>query len=459
MLVSGIIAIFLLAQTPESGKQPVSADELWLKLTLSGTRKRLSLVIADFNPPKPAKLDSARLPLGVIDLRRKEAELDTLAIILKEIQKVFTADLRFSLYFVIETPEPGKVYNFSTDPPKPDLKGWATTGAQVLICGDFVTKKGINQINLRLYDLVGSRLVATKSYSILGNYRWLAHRMADDVIKLLTGEEGVSCTRIAFSLRTGMQDKELAVVDYDGARLEQVTSSGGLKLFPAWSPNGERIVYCSYARGCLNIYGLDYKSCRSSIISGRKGLNTTPAISPDGKKIAASLSFEGNSEIYVMDINGDNLRRLTNHPKIDISPTWAPNGRQIAFVSDRTGTPQIYVVNVDGTDLRRLTYSGSYNTSPAWSPRGDLIAFVQRQPDGSNQICVTNILGDTYIRLTSQGNNEEPAWSPDGLHIAFQSDRTGTWEIWTMDWNGANQRRITYIGEALSPTWSPRLKE
>ncbi|MEO0070402.1 MAG: Tol-Pal system beta propeller repeat protein TolB, partial [candidate division WOR-3 bacterium] len=150
-------------------------------------------------------------------------------------------------------------------------------------------------------------------------------------------------------------------------------------------------------------------------------------------------------------------RRLTNSRGIDVSPTWSPNGRQLAFVSDRTGSPQIYIINIDGTDLRRLTFSGSYNTSPAWSPKGDLIAFVQRQPDGTNQICITNVLGDTYMRLTSQGNNEEPCWSPDGLHIAFASNRTGNWEIWTMDWNGANQRRITATNGATSPTWSPVL--
>uniref|UniRef100_A0A7V3V088 Tol-Pal system beta propeller repeat protein TolB n=1 Tax=candidate division WOR-3 bacterium TaxID=2052148 RepID=A0A7V3V088_UNCW3 len=433
------LSFILLTQLPDTTERsPISVEELWLKLTLSGSRQRLSLVIADFTTPRGTKSDTVSL--------------------VAQLQQVFTADLRFSLYFTFEEPESGKVYNFPTDPKKPDLKGWATTGAQILICGDYVPRKGNAQLNLRLYDLASSRLIASKPYNLRPEWRWLAHQMADDVIKLLTGEDGVSCTRIAFSRALAAGNKELAVVDYDGANLEQITGSGGLKLFPDWAPDGNRIAYCAYGTSSLNCYLLDLTNRKVAVISERTGLNTTPAISPDGKTIALSLSFEGNSEIYLLDINGRNLRRLTNHPAIDISPTWSPNGRQLAFVSDRTGTPQIYIINVDGTDLHRLTFAGSYNTSPVWSPKGDLIAFVQRQPDGANQICVTNILGDSYLRLTYQGNNEEPTWSPDGLHLAFTSNRTGTWEIWTMDWNGANQRQITRTGGAFSPTWSPRLR-
>ncbi|MFO7674869.1 MAG: Tol-Pal system beta propeller repeat protein TolB [bacterium] len=412
-------------------------DEIWLRLTQTGGRRRLSLVIAPF-----------RAVVGIPDSVRNHTG---------EIRQVLEADLRFSLHFTFQEPESGHVFNFETDP-KVDLKGWGSTGAEVLITGTVVEKRGGPALDINLYDLNTNRRIASKSYPHRPNRRWLAHEIADDIIKLLTGNEGVSRTRFAFSRQTGPGVKELALVDYDGANLVQLTSDGCIRLYPEWSPDGGRLAYCRYSARSLDIHILDLASRANTKICSRDGLNTTPAWSPDGRTLAVSLSFEGNSELYLMDVSGGRLRRLTKDGAIEISPAWSPDGRHIAFVSDRTGAPQIYIMTADGTDVRRLTFEGSYNTSPAWSPQGDLIAFVQRQPGGGNQICVTNILGDTYVRLTSRGNNEDPCWSPDGLHIAFTSTREGAPEIYVMDWNGANQTRVTRVGGAFSPDWSPVLR-
>jgi len=415
----------------------IPAEELWLKLTSSSGRKKLDLVIADFQTPAGTDaVTAARV---------------------RDIRSVFVADLKFSLHFSFEEPDSGQTYRFVTDEKKLDFKGWGTTGAQILICGDLVVKRSGPQVQLRMYDLDVNRLIATKSYPLSEQWRWLAHQMADEVIKLLTPDDGINRTRLAFSRAVSRETKELCVADYDGEGMVQLTNSGGLKLFPDWAPSGAALAYCTYGSKTLDIHTYGVGTGKSVLVSARSGLNTTPAFAPDGRTVVASLGLDGNQEIYLMDPNGKNLRRLTNSKGIDISPCWSPNGRQIAFVSDRTGSPQVYVMNADGTDVHRLTFEGSYNTSPAWSPRGDLIAFVQRQPGGTNQVCVTNITGDTYMRLTSGVNNEDPSWSPDGLHIAFASNRSGSFEIYTMDWTGANQRKVTNVRGAYSPSWSPRL--
>ena len=116
--------------------------------------------------------------------------------------------------------------------------------------------------------------------------------------------------------------------------------------------------------------------------------------------------------------------------------------------------PDIY-----GGNLRRLTFHGDYNTSPAWSPKGSLIAYVSRQSDYSQQICVTDPSDFEPIQLTFSGNNEEPSWSPDGLHIAFISNRTYRYELWTMNWDGTRQRRLTRNLITFAPDWSPYIED
>ena len=54
------------------------------------------------------------------------------------------------------------------------------------------------------------------------------------------------------------------------------------------------------------------------------------------------------------------------------------------------------------------------------------------------------------------GNDTEAAWSPDGSQIAFQSDRSGTLDLYLLD---VATRRVTPTvqgpGHACFPTWSP----
>jgi TolB protein len=408
------------------------APEVWAKITASGARKRLDLAIAEFNLPKDA--------------------VPSLAEMAQNINLVMTADLEFSLYFNIYQPDSAS----RAKGKKPNFEYWLKTGAQVLLSGEVSFRKSATQLKITLYDLVLKRPIAIKDYNFVENWRWLAHEIADDVIKFLTGEDGVSQTEIAFSLKT-KDAKELAVIDYDGANPYMLTQDKGLKLFPDWSPKGDQIAFCSYDNSNLNIYTYDLTRSKIIQITSRPGLNTTPAWSPDGKVLAVALSEKSSLNLYQLSPDGRNQRRITTSSSISISPSWSSSGRELAFVSDRTGAPQIYVINVEGTDMRRLSFEGSYNTSPAWSPRGDLIAYVSRISDGTNQIFITDINGETRMQLTYQRNNEDPVWSPDGLHIAFSSNRSGSYEIYTMTWNGQEQKRITNTGGAFSPTWSPRI--
>jgi TolB protein len=367
-----------------------------------------------------------------------------------QIHDILSWDLVNSLFFVVRTPDSGKTYRSAAA--NVDFSGWSSTGASVLIAGDVA----LLSLTIRVYDLLSKRLIATKEYPRSGNDRVLAHRIADEIIKLLTGEEGMALTRIAFARKQG-EGRELYTIDQDGSGLTCLTRDGRLKYSPDWSPDGGRIAYSSYYGDRLVIFTYDTGTGVSTVLCDRSEMNDAPAWAPDGNYLAASLSTDEGSEIFLMDPAGRNILQITHNGGINTSPAWSPNSQQHAFVSDRGGSPQLYVINSDGTAQRRLTFEGSYNTTPAWSPRGDVIAYSRRDDTG-NQICITDVNGETIKQLTFSGDNVEPCFSPDGLHIAFVSSRSGTYEIYVMNWDGTDQRRLTNLGGCSGPAWSPVLR-
>jgi TolB protein len=283
--------------------------------------------------------------------------------------------------------------------------------------------------------------------------RRLAHIVADDIVYALTGRSGIANTRLTFIAGEKGQSS-LYTMHIDGSQLERLTDTPSIVMSPAWSPDGSRIAYVSYATGSPAVYVNDLKDRTTTKFAAFEGMNATPAWSPDGRSLALTLSKDGNPEIYVISLDGKTRERLTNFSGIDCSPTWAPNGFELAFTSDRTGSPQIYVTDVSGSYARRVTYEGAYNTSPAWSPEGDLIAFVSRV-DGRFQICAVDPFGVTTTILTEEGSNEQPAWSPDGMHIVFSSTVGGNSGIYIMNRDG-NGRRLIFDGlrNARDASWA-----
>jgi TolB protein len=167
---------------------------------------------------------------------------------------------------------------------------------------------------------------------------------------------------------------------------------------------------------------------------------------------------DGNIEIFVVDVDGGNLRRLTNSRGIDTNPSWSPTGRQIAFTSSRGGDPQIYVMDAEGTNIQRVSHSGRYNDGAAWSPDGHRIAFAQRAGIERFDIVVVDVVtGESRQLTTAPGSHETPTFSPDGLKLAFAGkygSGVGATQIYVIQDDGTNPRRLTSEGNNFSPSWS-----
>ncbi|MBD3170440.1 MAG: Tol-Pal system beta propeller repeat protein TolB [candidate division Zixibacteria bacterium] len=367
-----------------------------------------------------------------------------------EFRKLIEKGLDFSLYFNVVSADSSLMALIGQRSINYD--DWIFLGAEHLVDGKFSSDGVRYHFNLELIDIPrGKSIYRTDFHASIDSLNQLAYTAVDRIINILTGEKGISASKIIFSVNRGMA-KELYLCNWDGHDGRFITDNGSINLFPAVSPAGDNIYFTSYIRGNPDLFKLEINSRNMNPISARKGINSSPAVSPDGKYIALTLTVDGNAELYLIRSDGRIVRRLTKSWGIESSPSFSPSGREIVFSSDRSGNVHLYVTDVDGLNQRRLTYHGNYNDTPSWSPKGDRIVYASRE-NGRFQIYSISITGEDVRRLTTIGTNQDPCFSPDGLHICFVSDRNGYKEIYTMNFDGSDQKRITDLRYANNPYW------
>ncbi|MFC1512319.1 hypothetical protein ACFL5H_03890, partial [Candidatus Latescibacterota bacterium] len=336
------------------------------------------------------------------------------------------------------------------------LEQWRAAGARYLVYGEL--RDNGNSVEVSIIDLRTALTILNEQYRIPSDRPWYtAHVIVDDMIEEVTGLRGSMASQTAFFSPYGGTSNELFIMDADGRGKHQVTYTKTLNMSPNWSPDGRSVVFSSLINSIWSIMMVNVNTGQTQEISRWEGLNSAPVVSPVQPGVIAFTSTrDGNSELYTCSFDGSNLRRLTNHPRIDSSPSWSPDGGMIAFTSDRISQPMVYIMNSDGSNIRRLTRRiNAYEDSPCWSPRGDRIAFVVLF-NRSFDIATCSPYGDDTVILTAgQGSNENPRWSPDGLRIIFTSTRDGGKNLYMMNADGTNVRRIQEGINSFSPAWAP----
>ena len=347
----------------------------------------------------------------------------------------------------------------------PKFGNWRILKAQALSQGKVVLGSD-NQLKVqfRLWDVFSEQQMVGKVYStVSGNWRRIAHIIADSIYKRVTGEDGYFDTRIVYIAETGRSDKRvkrLAIMDQDGENHHFLTDGKSLVLTPRFSPSRQEITYMSYHGNVPRVYIFNIDSGRQELLGDFPGMTFAPRFSPDGKSVIMSMAKDGNSEIYTLNLRTRAIKRLTNHSSIDTSPHYAPDGSQVVFNSDRSGSQQIYVMSAEGGRAKRISFGRGNYATPVWSPRGDLIAFT-KMTRGKFYIGVMNTDGKGERLLAEGFMVESPTWAPNGRVLMFFretpiSKKGGiNSKLFSIDLTGFNEREVMTPIDASDPAWSP----
>ena len=190
---------------------------------------------------------------------------------------------------------------------------------------------------------------------------------------------------------------------------------------------------------------------------------TTMRISPDGTRVALAARDQ-QDDIWIWDFARETLTRLTTDPSNDFAPIWTRDGRRIVFSSTRVSPSPLFVQAADGTGgTERLTESAEAHAPNTFSPDGGRLIFRADTGTATGQDLRMLVLdGERRITPLIQTPFDErnAVISPDGKWIAFQSNESGTDEVYVRPFPDVESGRwqVSTPG-GFHPAWAPNGRE
>jgi Tol biopolymer transport system component/DNA-binding winged helix-turn-helix (wHTH) protein len=187
--------------------------------------------------------------------------------------------------------------------------------------------------------------------------------------------------------------------------------------------------------------------------------DSLPVFSPDSAHIAfrRTTPASGHEDLYQIPLTGGQPERLTFDDRTISALVFTPDGGLLFSSKRETTTRSLWWISSHGRSLTHVTAATFESTMPAVSRDGAHFAFSKLLHDVNIWQTAADGSGDAQPLIDSDLPDFGPELSPDGRRIVFQSDRTGTSEIWVSDANGAAPASLTagHGDELGNPRWSP----
>ena len=230
----------------------------------------------------------------------------------------------------------------------------------------------------------------------------------------------------------------------------------------AWTPDGKSLVVTDRNSDSepLGLFLLSVESGEKRRLTSppdKRFVDSEPAFSPDGRTLAFIREVAvGARDIYLLTLSEDfqpigEPKRLTFENRLIFRPVWTSDGREIIFSSGPYRGPNLFRIAASGSGKpQRLAGVGEDGSEPAISRRTQRLVYTRELIDLN--IWRLEVPGphgkmSAPMKLISSTRVDgDPQFSPDGKKIVFNSNRTGSSEIWICDSDGSHAQQLTSMG-------------
>lgn len=320
-----------------------------------------------------------------------------------------------------------------------------------------------DQIAFFRNDRTGERSVLCTADLNGENEREIAARpisLAFVSTSLAWSPDGKSLAVAAVTREDGEQSEVFTVTVIDGA-LTQVSKAGWRRVRSlAWLRHDTGLLAVGISNGPILRTRLWHLSLPNGEVQGLgedlDAYGGALGISNDGQSVL-TIQSHNQSNIWLADfdslrdakqITSDALGKYTGWSALE----WTPDNR-IIFTAMAHEIETLWIMNADGSNRKQLLPSDYTNSYPSITDDGRWLIF-QSDKSGSNEVWRANPDGSDLRQLTTSGANSQPHVSPDGKWIVFVSRQNGRNELMKISVDGGEAIRLAENAN-LTPRVSP----
>ena len=182
-------------------------------------------------------------------------------------------------------------------------------------------------------------------------------------------------TRLAISI----EDQQADIWVWDLARntLTRITFSPGADRYPAWTPDGRRLLFGSGAGGPANVFwqAADGSGSPERLAESKNGQQPY-SVSPDGSRVVLRDGIPPFN-LAVLSLGAERRTEPLVHTEFDEqNAEISPDGRWLAYESDESGQREVYVRPFPNVNEGRWQVSSGGGTRPLWARNGQELFYL-----------------------------------------------------------------------------------